>query len=334
MKKIAIIGGGAWGTALAIAISRAPHDHAITLWAHEPEVVESIAQRHVNEVYLPDMEIPRNVHATADLLAAAAGADIVLGVMPTAHARALYEKMCDCIAPGTRFISATKGLEHGTLLRMTQVIRAALPPGLAPRVGALSGPSFAREVARGDPTAIVVASEDAAAAAEIQEEFSGPAFRLYTNPDVAGVEIGGAVKNVIAIAAGVAEGLGFGHNTMAALITRGLAEIMRLGAALGARSETLAGLAGMGDLVLTCTGSLSRNRTLGIALGKGRHLKELLAETRTVAEGVGTTEAAHALSRRHNVEMPVTEQMYAVLYEARAPREAIRHLMERPLKQE
>jgi glycerol-3-phosphate dehydrogenase (NAD(P)+) len=334
MKKIAIVGGGAWGTALAIAISRAPHAHDITLWAHETEVVESIAQRRVNDLYLPEMEIPRNVQATTDLRAAAASADIVLGVMPAAHARTLYEKMRDCVRPGTRFISATKGLEPGTLLRMTQVIRATVPPELSPHVGALSGPSFAREVARGDPTAIVVASEDSSTATEIQEEFSGPAFRLYTNPDVAGVEIGGAVKNVIAIAAGVAEGLGLGHNTMAALITRGLAEIMRLGAALGARSETLAGLAGMGDLVLTCTGSLSRNRTLGIALGQGRRLKELLAETRTVAEGVGTTEAAHALSQRHSVETPITEQMFAVLYENRPPREAIRRLMERPLKQE
>jgi glycerol-3-phosphate dehydrogenase (NAD(P)+) len=334
MKKIAIIGGGAWGTALAIAISRAPRAHTITLWAHEPEVVESIEKRRVNELYLPEMEIPRIVEATTDLRAAVANAEMLLGVMPAAHARALYEKMRDSVAPGARFISATKGLEHGSLLRMTQVIREAIPAERAPHVAALSGPSFAREVARGDPTAIVVACEDAATAAEIQEEFSGPAFRLYTNPDVAGVEIGAAVKNVIAIAAGVAEGLGLGHNTMAALITRGLAEIMRLGAALGARAETLAGLAGMGDLVLTCTGALSRNRTLGIALGKGRRLAELQAETRTVAEGVGTTEAAHALARRMDVEMPITEQMYAVLYEDRAPHEAIRYLMERPLKQE
>jgi glycerol-3-phosphate dehydrogenase (NAD(P)+) len=334
MKRIAIIGGGSWGTGLSIVLSRARVPHTIVLWVYEPEIADSIRLRRVNEVFLPGLEVPLEVRVTTDLGEAVREADVVLGVMPSAHARGLYARIAAFARPRVLFVSATKGLEHPTLLRMTQVIRESLPAALAPRIAALSGPSFAREVARGDPTAIVVASEDAGAAAEAQEEFSGPTFRLYTHSDVTGVEIGGSVKNVIAIAAGVAQGLGFGHNTLAALITRGLAEIMRLGAALGARPETLAGLAGMGDLVLTCTGDLSRNRTVGVELGRGRSLAEILGTMRMVAEGVGTTEATHALAHRLGVEMPITEQMYAVLNQGRSPREAIRLLMDRPLRHE
>jgi len=334
MKKIAIIGGGSWGTALAIVLTRSRQQHRIALWVHEPDVCEELRARRVNEVYLPGFKLPEEVDVTGELGNALQEADIVLGVMPSAHARALYTRMLPHLDPRTVFVSATKGLEGGTLERMTEVISQVVSLKFTPRVAALSGPSFAREVARGDPTAVVMASADPALATGVQEEFSGPTLRLYTNDDVAGVELGGAVKNVIAIAAGVCEGLGFGHNTIAALITRGLAEMTRLACALGGRRDTLAGLAGMGDLVLTCTGALSRNRSVGVELGKGRPLGEILASMRMVAEGVGTTAATVELARKARVEMPITEQMHAVLNQGRAPRDAIRELMERRLKHE
>jgi len=334
MKKIAIIGGGSWGTALAIVLARSRRAHRLSLWVYERDICESLRAGRVNEVFLPGFEVPREVEITNDLGEALQGADIVLGVMPSAHARAMYAQMLPHLAPHAVFVSATKGLDHRTLHRTTEIIAEIAREKLTPRVAALSGPSFAREVARGDPTAVVIASSDAELATSIQEEFSGPTFRLYTNDDVAGVELGGAVKNVIAIAAGVCEGLGLGHNSMAALMTRGLAEMTRLACALGARGETLAGLAGMGDLVLTCTGALSRNRTVGVELGKGRKLDDIIGPMRMVAEGVGTTAATVALARKAGVEMPITEQMHAVLYEGRAPRDAIRELMERRLKNE
>ena len=334
MKKIAIIGAGSWGTALSIALWRSRAEHAISLWAHESEVVESMRTRRVNEVFLPGFELPATIAPTGDLAEALEGAQIILGVMPSTHARQLYTRIAQHAAPGASFVSATKGLEPETLLRMSEVIRQTIPPERAPRVAVLSGPSFAREVARGDPTAIVIASQDAQLAAEIQQEFSGPTLRLYSNSDVAGVELGGSVKNVIAIAAGVTEGLGLGHNTLAALITRGLSEMSRLAIAMGGRPETMAGLAGMGDLVLTCTGALSRNRGVGVELGKGRKLDEIVGSMRMVAEGVSTTAATRTLARKMGLEMPITEQMHAVLYEGRAPRDAIRELMERRLKGE
>ena len=278
--------------------------------------------------------MPREVEVSNDFGEALEGADIVLGVMPSAHARAIYTNMLPHLEPRMVFVSATKGLEHGTLARMTEVIEQVLSPKFSPRVAALSGPTFAREVARGDPTAVVIASPVPELTQLIQEEFSGPTFRLYTNDDVVGVELGGAVKNVVAIAAGVCDGLGFGHNTIAALITRGLAEMTRLACAMGGRRDTLAGLAGMGDLVLTCTGGLSRNRTVGVELGKGRKLNDIIGSMRMVAEGVGTTAATVELARRHNVETPITEQMHAVLNQGHSPRDAIRELMERRLKQE
>ncbi len=334
MKKIAIIGGGSWGTALALVLTRSRQPHRLALWVHEPVVCETLRARRVNEVYLPGFELPREVAVSGELGETLREAEIVLGVMPSAHARAVYTRLLPHLDPRMIFVSATKGLESGTLERITEVIAEVVSLKFTPRVAALSGPSFAREVARGDPTAVVIASADAELAASVQEEFSGPTLRLYTNDDVAGVELGGAVKNVIAIAAGVCQGLGFGHNTLAALITRGLAEMTRLACALGGRRDTLAGLAGMGDLVLTCTGALSRNRSVGVELGKGRALGEILASTRMVAEGVGTTAATLQLARKAHVEMPITEQMFAVLYQGRAPRDAIRELMERPLKQE
>jgi glycerol-3-phosphate dehydrogenase (NAD(P)+) len=338
VKKIAIIGAGSCGTALAIALAHSRQPHRLSLWVHGADVLETLRAKRENTVYLPGIRVPDDVACTREMGEALAGAEMVLGVMPSAHARAIYAAILPHIpaerAADTIFVSAGKGLEHDSFLRMSQVIADVARGRFTPRVAVLSGPSFAREVARGDPTAVVIASEDKTVAAAVQAEFSGPALRLYTNSDVVGVEVGGAVKNVVAIAAGVCAGLGLGANTIAALVTRGLAEITRLAVALGGQRETLAGLAGLGDLVLTATGSLSRNRALGVELGKGRPLADILAGTRMVAEGVGTTAAALALARRHGLEMPIAAQMQAVLHEGRAPQDAIRELMERRLKEE
>jgi len=334
VRKITVIGGGSWGTALAIALTRSRAEHRVSLWVLEQEICDSLRARRMNDVFLPGFEVPPQVEVTTNLAEALDRTDIVLGVMPSGHAKSMYSKMLPHLGPETLFVSATKGLDHENLKRITEIIREVCAPKFAARVGALSGPSFAREVARGDPTAVAIASTDADFARIIQEEFSGPTFRLYANQDVVGVELGGAVKNVIAIAAGVCDGLGFGHNTIAALITRGLVEMTRLACALGGQKETLAGLAGMGDLVLTCTGGLSRNRTVGVELGKGRKLDEIVGSMRMIAEGVATTAATMRLAQRHKVEMPITEQMHAVLYEGRPPRDAIRELMERRLKHE
>lgn len=334
MRKIAIIGAGSWGTALAIALTRSRQPHRLSLWVYEADICESLKGRRVNEVFLPGFEVPRDVAVTNDLGEALEGAGIVLGVMPSGHARALYGQMLLHLKREMIFVSATKGLEPKTHSRVTQIVREVVGAKFPARVAALSGPSFAKEVAKADPTAVVIASEDRSVTETVQEEFSGPTFRLYGNEDVVGVEVGGAVKNVIAIAAGVCEGLGLGHNSAAALITRGLAEMTRLAVAMGARPQTLAGLSGMGDLVLTCTGGLSRNRTVGVELGKGRKLQDIIGAMRMVAEGVGTTAATMELARKLRVEMPITEQMYAVLYEGRSPKDAIRELMERRLKDE
>ena len=334
MKKIAIIGAGSWGTALAIALTRSWQPHRIALWEHNRDAVEMMQRRRVNEIYLPGFDLPAQIEVTGSFPEALAAAEIVLGVMPTAHARGIYRAMQPYIESHAIFVSATKGLEPATHARISEVIAAEIAPDRHPRIAVLSGPSFAVEVARGDPTAVVLASADAAGAADIQREFSGPTFRLYTNDDVIGTEIAGAVKNVIAIAAGVCMGLGLGSNTMAALVTRGLAEVARLAVALGGRPDTVAGLAGVGDLILTSTGALSRNRFVGIELGKGRQLAEILAATPMVVEGVGTTAATLELARREGIEMPITEQVQAVLTAGRAPRDAIRVLMERRPKQE
>ena len=395
MKKIAIVGAGSCGTALAIALSRSRRPHRISLWVHGADVLEALRARRENSIYLPGMRVPDEVAITGALGEALEDADIVLGAMPSAHARAVcgsmvpYLQSGDCaglpdrsaaqdagsaardagaasrdatvaahlasaqdpagprrdiIDPGRDiiFVSATKGIEPGSLKRMTEVAGEVLAPAFSDsggsprglRLAALSGPSFALEVARGDPTAVVIASADAGVAANVQEEFSGPTLRLYTNDDVTGTELGGAVKNVIAIAAGVCAGLGLGSNSMASLVTRGLAEMTRLAIALGGRRDTLAGLAGLGDLNLTATGTLSRNRAVGVQLGQGRRLADILGGMRMVAEGVGTTAATLALGKRHGIEMPITEQMHAVLDQGREPRDAMRELMERRLKQE
>ncbi|HKF51841.1 MAG TPA: NAD(P)H-dependent glycerol-3-phosphate dehydrogenase [Candidatus Acidoferrales bacterium] len=334
MTKIAIIGAGGWGTALAIVLASAKESRHVALWVRENDVFESLQTTRENVAFLPGFSIPPNVVITAELEHAIRDAEIIIGAMPAAYTRPMYSAMLPFLHPEMRFVSATKGLEPDTLLRITEVMTQALSRKLRPRVAALSGPSFAKEVARGDPTAVVIASADRETAKEIQREFSGPTLRLYTNEDIIGVELGGALKNIIAIAAGVAEGLGLGHNTIAALITRGLAEITRLGTALGAHRDTLAGLAGMGDLVLTCTGDLSRNRFVGIELARGRKLDDILASMRMVAEGVGTTAAARTLAHKAGVEMPITEQMFAVLHDGRPPKVALRELMERRLKSE
>ncbi len=332
MTRLAIVGGGSWGTALAVVL--APRFVDVRLWVYETDLAERMRASRVNDVFLPDCPLPGNVQVHSHLAGAVESAEIVLGVMPSGHARTLYRRMLPYVTPEMIFLSATKGLENGTLLRMSEVVAEVLGEAFAPRVGVISGPTFAREVARGDPTALVVASSDPDLAAAVQRAFSGPTFRLYTNPDPAGVEIGGAVKNAVAIAAGVCDGLGLGSNPRAALITRGLAEITRLAEALGGDRRTLAGLAGMGDLVLTCTGSLSRNRMVGMELAKGRTLAEITGSMRMVAEGVETTRATVDLALRHGVEMPIVQQMHAMLHLGRPPREAIRQLMERTLKGE
>jgi len=332
MKRVSIIGAGTWGTALAITLSR--KGHAVTLWAYEPEVVESIRLRHENELYLPGMKIPLGVSASASPAEAVEGAEIVLFVTPSHVLRSLMAGFLPHLKQEMVFVSATKGIDTEQLMRMSEVILTSVRPRFEPGLCVLSGPSFAREVALGDPTAVVVASENRELAAVVQREFSCATFRLYTSTDVVGVEMGGAVKNVIAIAAGVVGGLGLGHNPTAALITRGLAEVTRLACACGARRETLSGLAGLGDLALTCTGDLSRNRRVGIELGKGRKLEEIVNSMRMVAEGVKTTRATLALAQRHGVEVPITLQVHRLLEGEISPREAIRELMERSLKEE
>src|SRR5882672_6328233 len=329
MSRIAIIGAGAWGTGLAVVLGRRG-GHQVQLWAHEKEVRDSISERRSNELFLPGQSIPNCVSPTGGLQEALEEAQIVVSVMPSQHCRQLFDQMRPHLRPSMLFVSATKGLEEETLLRMTEVITevTASGDGFSPRIGALSGPSFAKEVARGDPTAITIASQDADLAETVQREFSDPRFRVYTNDDVAGVELGGALKNVIAIAAGVCDGLGLGHNSIAALITRGLAEITRLAVACGGRPETMAGLAGLGDLVLTCTGGLSRNRSVGVELGRGRKLSDIIAGMHgMVAEGVTTTNAALGLAKRVSqesgkpMEMPITEQMHAILHEDKSPQD-------------
>lgn len=333
MSDIAIIGAGAWGTGLAIVLGR-KGTHRVRIWAHEVDVCDSIAQKRVNERFLPGREIPASVTASNELGAVLKDAHIVVSVMPSQHCRALFERIQSLIAPQTQIVSATKGVEEGSLLRMTEVISQVLGRKDTP-VGALSGPSFAQEVARGDPTAITIASHDAMLLRTVQLEFSDPSFRVYTNSDVVGVELGGALKNIIAIAAGICDGLGLGHNSVAALITRGLAEMTRLVVACGGRAETMAGLAGLGDLVLTCTGGLSRNRSVGVELGRGKKLPEIIAGMRgMVAEGVFTTTAAVGLAHARTVEMPITEQMHAILHDGKSPREAIQQLMSRSGKSE
>ncbi len=325
-----MLGAGSWGTALAIVLARRFDE--VRLWAHEPELAARIGTARENTAFLPGLPIPANVAATADIARAVAGAEVVLGVMPSKFARAVWASANPHVDPAAAAVSATKGLESGSLQRISEVIRDVA--GAARGVAVLSGPTFAREVARGDPAAMVIASVDADLAAAIQRRFSGPLLRLYTSSDPVGVEVGAALKNVVAIAAGVCVGLGLGNNALAALITRGLAEIGRLAIAMGGRAETLSGLAGLGDLVLTCNGDLSRNRAVGMELAKGRGIDGIVASMTMVAEGVDTTAAAVELARRHGVAMPIAFQMDRILRGECSPALALRELMERSLKEE
>jgi glycerol-3-phosphate dehydrogenase (NAD(P)+) len=330
MSRIAVIGAGAWGTALAISLARR-RGHAVALWSHTATLAEEIRETGVNRPFLPGAVVPMDVTVTSDLGVAVEEADFVLCVTPSEHVRGVVGQIAPMLTRDQIVVSATKGLEETSLLRMSQVIASLTDNPCC----VLSGPSFAAEVAAGIPTAIVAAASAPGVALTIQKEFSSPSLRLYTNDDVAGVELGGSLKNVIAMAAGVVHGLDLGHNAGAALITRGIAEITRLAVACGGRRQTLAGLSGLGDLVLTCTGSLSRNRSVGAELGKGRPLADVLADLNgKVAEGVRCTAAALGLAARYGVEMPITEQMDAILHRGKAPKEAIRELMARPGRDE
>jgi glycerol-3-phosphate dehydrogenase (NAD(P)+) len=329
-KTVAIVGGGAWGTALAVSLGKS--GAPVRIWIHEVDLVRRMLARRDNPVFLPGIEIPDTVTPTSDLSAAAAGAAIVVFAVPTPFARGLYDRLLPHLAERVPVVVATKGIEEDTLLLPLEVATSRL--GAKVPVAAMSGPSFAAEVARGVPTAVVIAAEDAALARTLQDRLSGESLRLYTNADVVGVQIAAALKNVVAIAAGIADGLGFGNNTIAALVTRGLAEIRRLGVARGASPETFSGLAGLGDLVLTCTGDLSRNRRVGQALGRGERLADLLVRTPHVAEGVATARSARELAKQSGVEMPIVEEVYRILYDDGVPKEAVRRLMSRPLAPE
>jgi glycerol-3-phosphate dehydrogenase (NAD(P)+) len=352
VSRIAIIGSGAWGTALAISLAQRRAEqpaeqkdqrgqHSIALWSHTAAVAESIAQHRENRTYLPGHRVPDAVQPTTDLAQALAAAEIVIGVMPSAHVHQVYTSMAPHLTADQVIVSATKGIVTSgfdtlTYQRISEVIAGALATqGIALPCAVLSGPSFAQEVAAAQPTAMTIACADTVVSARLQEELSGPALRLYTNDDVVGVELGGALKNVIAIATGIVDGLGLGHNSAAALITRGIAEITRLAVACGGRRETMAGLAGLGDLVLTCTGELSRNRRVGIELGKGHLLGDILhGMGGKVAEGVLTTRAALGLATARGIEMPITTQVDAILHRGKGPREAVAELMRRPGRDE
>jgi glycerol-3-phosphate dehydrogenase (NAD(P)+) len=330
LTRLAIIGGGSWGTALACILGS--RFDRVTLWVHEPELAERIEETRTNNIFLPGITLPPNVRAGHSLETALAGASVVLSVMPSYAVREVYTRMLPWLERSMRIVSASKGLESGTLLRISEIIRSITGPGY--RIAVLSGPTFAQEAAAGNPTALVVASEDQKLVEEIQTSFSGPTFRAYGSCDPTGVEIGGALKNVIAIGAGISDGLGLGHNAIAALITRGLAELTRLAVAEGGKAETMSGLAGLGDLVLTCTGDLSRNRQVGLKLAAGFELGRILDSTPMVAEGVTTTSVALKLAARDGVDLPIAAEMHAVLNQGRSPGEAIQRLMTRALRNE
>jgi glycerol-3-phosphate dehydrogenase (NAD(P)+) len=331
-KRIAVIGAGSWGTALAIVAARAGHD--VTIWSRNEAVVESINRDHINSTYLTDARIPNEVEAIPDISEAVAKKELIILAAPSHATRELLGTMSPGLRSEMIIVSATKGIEIDTGKRISQVVADVVPNEIQPRFVCLSGPSFAREVVTNHPTAIVAASEDLEARRIVQRELSFDNLRIYTNDDVAGTELGGSVKNVMAIAAGMVAGLGFGSNSIAALITRGLAEMSRLALREGAKLETLMGLAGLGDLVLTCTGSLSRNRFVGHELGKGRSLKDIIAGMNGVAEGVKTTLAVKRLADRIGVVMPITNEVLAVLYEGKFASDAAKELMTRPLREE
>lgn len=330
-KSIGVIGAGSWGTSLANLLAKKGHE--VTLWVYEADLVAQMKHKRVNDLYLPGIQLCDHLVFTNNIVDVAAR-DYVLFVPPSQALRAVLNSCVQYLQEQAVIISASKGIENDTLCPMSDIFNALLPAGLKNRTAYLSGPTFAKEVALEQPSAVVAAAMDDSIAKEVQTLFNTRYFRVYTNNDVTGVELGGALKNVIALAAGVCDGLAYGYNTRAALITRGLAEMERLGLAMGARAETFSGLAGMGDLVLTCTGDLSRNRTVGVELGKGRKLQEILAEMTMIAEGVKTTLSAYQLAQKIGVEAPIVEQMYAILYQNKDPRQAVVELMQRELKSE
>jgi glycerol-3-phosphate dehydrogenase (NAD(P)+) len=329
--QIAVLGAGAFGTSLAILLDSRGHE--VTLWCHTADGANHILL-HRESKHLPAIPLPAKIAVTHDLPTALANKPIVLAVTPSHATRETLSAAAPHLSPDTIVVNASKGIEEGTLATIDQIYREVLPAPMSSRAAFLSGPTFAKELARGLPAAIVVASHTARSAAVVQEQFSTDRLRVYTTDDVVGIELGGALKNVVAIGAGIADGLGYGHNTRAALITRGLSEITRLGMRLGAHPMTFMGLAGIGDLVLTCTGDLSRNRTVGLELGKGRKLADILAGMNAVAEGVKTTRAAHALAQKLGVDLPITAAIHQIIYEDRAPRDAVADLMTRELKSE
>jgi glycerol-3-phosphate dehydrogenase (NAD(P)+) len=330
LSRISILGAGAWGTALALSLARRG-GHQLCLWSHSPALAEQLNDAGENLLYLPGFALPSDIHITSDLPAAIFEADILLCVTPSQHLRGVISHIAPLLTRRQVILSASKGIEENTYMRMSQVVASITDAPCA----VLSGPSFAQEVAAGSPTAIVAASHAPEIAHTIQRDFSSPTLRVYTNDDVTGVELGGALKNVIALAAGVVTGLELGHNSSAALITRGIAEMTRLAVACGGRRQTLAGLSGIGDLVLTCTGTLSRNRSVGIELGRGRQIDNILSGMGgKVAEGVRSTAAALGLAARYGVEMPITEQVDAILHRNKRPSDAIRELMSRPGRDE
>jgi glycerol-3-phosphate dehydrogenase (NAD(P)+) len=331
-ERIGVVGAGSWGTTLANLLAK--KGHPVRLWSFEEDVTKAINATRENSVYLAGVALDERLTATSELAEAVGDAQVVLSVSPSQHVRNVMAEASRSLQPDALVVSASKGIETRSLETMAEVLADVLPPALGSSICFLSGPSFATEVSLEQPTAVTVAGRDADAARRTQDLFQTDYFRVYTSDDVMGVELGGALKNVMALAAGMAAGLGLGHNTRAALITRGLAEMTRLGIALGAQPLTFAGLAGMGDLILTCTGELSRNRTVGFALGQGRKLDEVLGEMRMVAEGVETARAAHALAEREGIEMPIVAEVHAVLFEGRPADEAVRNLMLREPKPE
>ncbi|MEF3168097.1 MAG: NAD(P)-dependent glycerol-3-phosphate dehydrogenase [Deltaproteobacteria bacterium] len=337
-ERTAVIGAGSWGTALAILI--AEKGLPVTLWARDPKTADTLASDRENRKYLPGAPFPEQIRVTSDLGEAVSGSGIIVIAVPSHGFRKVAEAMAPHLDPSFHatcpkaVVSATKGIENDTLLFMTDVLAEVLSPRLSSRFAALSGPSFAKETVKSLPTAVTVAARDDAVCRLLQSHFSTKTFRVYTNRDLIGVQMAGALKNVLAIASGISDGMGFGHNTRAALITRGLAEMTRLGLALGANPLTFAGLAGLGDLVLTCTGDLSRNRTVGLRLGRGEHISDILAGMSMVAEGVMTSRSARDLAQKTGVDMPITEKVFEVLHRGKDPRDAVRELLARPHRQE
>ncbi len=329
---VTVLGAGSWGTALGVHLAKL--GHAVRLWARDPAFASTLATASENSVYMPGVRFPPTLAPTGSLEDACAGSEMLVFVCPSSGVRELADAVRPLLGRSPVVVSAAKGVEQDTHFTMSAILDQVLGEDHRARVAVLSGPSFAREVGHGVPTAVTAAAREMAVAEAVQRVFAGQTFRVYTSTDVVGVEIGGAVKNVIALAAGVSDGLGFGHNSRAALITRGLAEITRLAVRLGGDRQTLAGLSGLGDLVLTCTGDLSRNRTVGLRLGRGERLPDIVASMKEVAEGVRNTRSVRALARSVGVEMPITEQMYTLLYEDKSPRQVVVDLMTRGLKRE